>query len=192
MLSTPQGPPSSKVRVPGSASRESTLTLTRLSSSHSPTTGIVPGGGTALLWASRQLEDIKVGLFEIGLLLLLLVAALTAPFLPVSPTVTIVTAAPFLTQAKTENLDQKIGVEIIERACRAPIKAIADNAGEEGSVIVGECLKHESHEMGFDARHGEWQREQLQLPSLGAGKTGNSPSPPFHHHHHHHHHQANT
>ena len=30
--------------------------------------------------------------------------------------------------AKCENMDQKIGVEIIERACRAPLKAIANNA----------------------------------------------------------------
>ena len=29
---------------------------------------------------------------------------------------------------KCENMDQKIGVEIIERACRAPLKAIANNA----------------------------------------------------------------
>lgn len=77
--------------------------------------GIVPGGGTALLWASRQLGEIK---------------------------------------DKCENLDQKIGVEIIERACRAPIKAIADNAGDEGSVIVGELLKNDSHEDGYDARKG--------------------------------------
>merc|ERR1712146_207527 len=79
--------------------------------------GIVPGGGTALLWASRQLQDVK---------------------------------------DKCENLDQKIGVGIIEAACRAPIKAIANNAGEEGSVIVGELLKSETHEKGFDARKGEY------------------------------------
>ena len=77
--------------------------------------GIVPGGGTALLWASRQLAEVK---------------------------------------DSCDNLDQKIGVEIIERACRAPIKAIADNAGEEGSVIVGELLKNSSHEDGYDARKG--------------------------------------
>lgn len=77
--------------------------------------GIVPGGGTALLWASRQLAEVK---------------------------------------EQCTNLDEKIGVEIIERACRAPIKAIADNAGDEGSVIVGELLKNSSHEDGYDARKG--------------------------------------
>ena len=79
--------------------------------------GIVPGGGTALLWASRQLADVK---------------------------------------AACTNMDQKIGVEIIERACRAPVKAIANNAGSEGSVIVGELLKNTSHEMGFNAQTAEY------------------------------------
>lgn len=77
--------------------------------------GIVPGGGTALLWASRQLEDVK---------------------------------------KECKNLDEKIGVEMIERACRAPIKAICNNAGEEGSVIVGELMKSKAPEEGFDARNG--------------------------------------
>jgi len=79
--------------------------------------GIVPGGGTALLWASRQLGPIK---------------------------------------EKCANMDQKIGVEIIERACRAPVKAISNNAGFEGSVIVGELLKNTSHENGFNAQTGEY------------------------------------
>ena len=79
--------------------------------------GIVPGGGTALLWASRQLGSIK---------------------------------------EKCVNMDQKIGVEIIERACRAPVKAISNNAGFEGSVIVGELLKNSSYENGFNAQTGEY------------------------------------
>lgn len=78
--------------------------------------GIVPGGGTALLWASRQLEEVK---------------------------------------ARCANLDQKIGVEIIERACRAPVKAIASNAGFEGSVVVGELLKQTSSGIGFNAQTGQ-------------------------------------
>ena len=53
-----------------------------------------------------------------------------------------------------KNLDEKIGVEMIERACRAPIKAICNNAGEEGSVIVGELMKSKAPEEGFDARNG--------------------------------------
>lgn len=79
--------------------------------------GIVPGGGTALLWASRQLADVK---------------------------------------SQCVNMDQKIGVEIIERACRAPVRAIANNAGFEGSVVVGELLKNPTHDNGFNAQAGEY------------------------------------
>jgi len=79
--------------------------------------GIVPGGGVALLWASRQLEEIK---------------------------------------KQCINMDQKIGVEIIERACRAPARAIATNAGFEGSVIVGELLKMPNSDTGFNAATGEY------------------------------------
>ena len=52
-------------------------------------------------------------------------------------------------------MDQRIGVEIIQRALRAPITTIANNAGEEGAVVVGELIKEGvSVEMGFDAQNG--------------------------------------
>merc|ERR1711957_816640 len=53
------------------------------------------------------------------------------------------------------NMDQRIGVEIIQRALRAPISCIAKNAGEEGAVIVGELVKKDVPvELGFDAQNG--------------------------------------
>jgi chaperonin GroEL len=53
------------------------------------------------------------------------------------------------------NMDQRIGVEIIQRALRAPITTIASNAGEEGAVVVGELIKEGvTVEMGFDAQNG--------------------------------------
>lgn len=57
-------------------------------------------------------------------------------------------------KAKCINMDQKIGVEIIERACRAPVRAIANNAGFEGSVVVGEMLKTKESGIGFNALTG--------------------------------------
>merc|ERR1711933_629907 len=54
------------------------------------------------------------------------------------------------------NMDQRIGIEIIQRALRAPLFTIAKNAGEEGAVIVGELLKETSVEQGFDAQAGEY------------------------------------
>lgn len=53
------------------------------------------------------------------------------------------------------NMDQRIGVEIIQRALRAPISCIAKNAGEEGAVIVGELTKKDVPvALGFDAQNG--------------------------------------
>jgi chaperonin GroEL len=53
------------------------------------------------------------------------------------------------------NMDQRIGVEIIQRALRAPISTIAMNAGEEGAVIVGELIKKDVPvAMGFNAQDG--------------------------------------
>merc|ERR1719232_1628922 len=43
--------------------------------------------------------------------------------------------------ARCTNMDQRIGVEIIQKALRAPLFTIAKNAGEEGSVICGELSK---------------------------------------------------
>merc|ERR1712032_521681 len=54
------------------------------------------------------------------------------------------------------NMDQRIGIEIIQRALRTPLFTIAKNAGEEGAVIVGELLKSTEVEQGFDAQKGEY------------------------------------
>ncbi|MGI6125740.1 MAG: chaperonin GroEL [Planifilum sp.] len=51
--------------------------------------------------------------------------------------------------------DEKTGVNIIKRALEEPIRQIAYNAGEEGSVIV-ERLKKEEVGIGFNALTGEW------------------------------------
>merc|ERR1719276_138545 len=57
--------------------------------------------------------------------------------------------------ASAPNMDQRIGVQIIQRALRAPISTIAMNAGEEGAVIVGELIKKDVPVgMGFNAQDG--------------------------------------
>jgi chaperonin GroEL len=75
--------------------------------------GIVPGGGIALLRASKVLEGLK---------------------------------------AKG---DRRLGVEIVEEAARMPLTQIAENFGEDGSVIVEEALARKDNE-GFNAVTGEW------------------------------------
>ena len=77
--------------------------------------GIIAGGGTALLYATKVLEGLE-----------------------------------------GDNDDQNVGVEIVRRALQAPIRQIAENAGEEGSVIVGKLLEQKSADFGFDAQAGEY------------------------------------
>jgi chaperonin GroEL len=58
------------------------------------------------------------------------------------------------TGLKAENLsqDEKVGYEIILRACRAPIQQIAENAGQDGAVVMNNVLANNSPTFGYDAR----------------------------------------
>ena len=51
--------------------------------------------------------------------------------------------------------DEKTGVNIVLRALEEPVRTIAANAGQEGSVIV-ERLKNEEVGIGYNAATGEW------------------------------------
>jgi chaperonin GroEL len=50
-----------------------------------------------------------------------------------------------------ENEDQDIGVEIVKSAVEAPLRQIAENAGEEGSIVVQKVLAGEG-DFGYNAR----------------------------------------
>ncbi len=77
--------------------------------------GIVPGGGVALLKASKALEGLK-----------------------------------------GENDDQNAGIAIIRRALQAPVRQIAENAGVEGSIVVGKLLENNDPSFGFNAQTEEY------------------------------------
>ncbi|XP_074576529.1 chaperonin CPN60-2, mitochondrial-like [Curcuma longa] len=77
--------------------------------------GIVPGGGVALLYASKELDKLE-----------------------------------------TANFDQKIGVQIIQNALKAPVYTIASNAGVEGAVVVGNLLEQDNLDLGYDAAKGDY------------------------------------
>ncbi|MGD9803992.1 MAG: chaperonin GroEL [Hyphomicrobiaceae bacterium] len=55
-----------------------------------------------------------------------------------------------------ENDDQKVGIQIVRRAVQSPARQIYQNAGEDGSVIVGKILENSSYAFGFDAQTGEY------------------------------------
>lgn len=77
--------------------------------------GIIAGGGTALLYASKALDGMKV-----------------------------------------DNDDQQVGIEIIRRALQAPIRQIVQNAGGEGSIVVGKLLEQKDINHGFDAQNDNY------------------------------------
>jgi len=77
--------------------------------------GVVPGGGCALLYASKILQDFEVS-----------------------------------------NQDQKVGVEIVRKALLVPAKTIVQNAGEEGSVVVGKLLEQSNVNWGYDSAKAEY------------------------------------
>ena len=55
---------------------------------------------------------------------------------------------------KPANRDQEVGVEIVRRALQAPARNIAENAGAEGSVIVGKLMEGKKDDEGYDAVSG--------------------------------------
>ena len=71
--------------------------------------GIVPGGGVALVRASKALDKLKL------------------------------------------EGDQKVGLEIIRRAIEEPMRWIATNAGQEGSIIVSKVKEQKNADEGFNA-----------------------------------------
>ncbi|HEY1736705.1 MAG TPA: chaperonin GroEL [Methylovirgula sp.] len=57
---------------------------------------------------------------------------------------------------KTENSDQKTGVDIIRKAIQTPAKQIVDNSGGDGAVVVGKLLENSSYSYGYDAQTGQY------------------------------------
>ena len=76
--------------------------------------GIVPGGGVALLRATKALDDVK---------------------------------------AKG---DEAIGVEIVRRAVREPLRQIAENAGLDGAVVLEKVIEKKKNSWGYDAAKDEY------------------------------------
>jgi len=77
--------------------------------------GIVGGGGTALLYATKALAKLK-----------------------------------------GDNDDQKVGIDIVRKAIQIPARQIVENAGSDGSVVVGKLLESTDPNYGFDAQSGEY------------------------------------
>jgi chaperonin GroEL len=55
-----------------------------------------------------------------------------------------------------DNDDQTAGIAIVRRALQAPIRQISENAGVEGSIVVGKVLENTSATFGFNAQTEEY------------------------------------
>jgi chaperonin GroEL len=70
--------------------------------------------------------------------------------------VALLRASEVLKKVRTQNDDQKTGVEIVRKALSWPARQIAINSGEDGSIIVGKILEKDQYAYGFDAQNGEY------------------------------------
>lgn len=72
--------------------------------------------------------------------------------------VALLKASLILKDLKGANFDQDLGISIIKNALTRPARIIAENAGEEGSVIVGRMLERyaDQFSMGYDAQKGQY------------------------------------
>jgi chaperonin GroEL len=70
--------------------------------------------------------------------------------------VALLRASDVLKKIRTQNDDQKTGVEIVRKALSWPARQIAINSGEDGSIIVGKSLDKDQYSYGFDAQSGEY------------------------------------
>ena len=52
-----------------------------------------------------------------------------------------------------ENADIQAGINIVLKALEAPVRQIAENAGVEGSIVVGKIMDEKSETFGFDAQN---------------------------------------
>ena len=57
---------------------------------------------------------------------------------------------------KGENDDQDAGIAIVKKALQSPIRQISENAGVEGSIVVGKVLESRAQAFGYDAQRDEY------------------------------------
>src|SRR4029077_281549 len=53
--------------------------------------------------------------------------------------------------------DEQIGVNIVKRALQEPLRLIAENAGEEGAIVLGKGKDSKDNNFGYNALTGEYE-----------------------------------
>jgi len=70
--------------------------------------------------------------------------------------VALLRAVKALDSVATENADQRHGIDIVRRAIEAPVRQIAENAGAEGSIVVGKLRETTDFGYGWNAQTNEF------------------------------------
>jgi len=71
--------------------------------------------------------------------------------------VALLRAAKVLDNLKPVNDEQRVGIDIVRRAIQAPSRQIAENAGAEGSVVIGKVMENNKVNWGYDAQTGTYR-----------------------------------
>ena len=66
-------------------------------------------------------------------------------------------ASKILAGLNPTNNDQKVGIEIVRKAIQSPVRQIAENAGTDGSIVVGKLTDKNDANYGYDAQAGEYK-----------------------------------
>jgi chaperonin GroEL len=61
-----------------------------------------------------------------------------------------------LGKLKPANDDQRVGIDIVRKALNTPTRQIVENAGHDGSIVVGKLTESKDLNYGFDAQEGEY------------------------------------
>ena len=80
--------------------------------------------------------------------------------------VALLQALPSLKKIKSENSDEKTGIQIVSRAIEAPLRIIVGNSGGEGSVVVEKVING-AENYGYDAKtdsYGDMQKKGIIDP----------------------------
>jgi len=62
-----------------------------------------------------------------------------------------------LDKLNLDNPDQSVGIEIVRKALQAPVRQIAENAGVEGSIVVGKLLENKAANFGYNAATNKYE-----------------------------------
>ena len=65
---------------------------------------------------------------------------------------TLLYASKVLDGLKPANDEQRVGIDIVRRALQAPVRMISENAGAEGSIVVGKLLEQSDANFGYNAQ----------------------------------------